>query len=203
MFWKSAKETITHESSRSGLPSVLVWPSAIKPRTESQAANRCSLPYTDEEGWKTERSRSRNSAQTSEREKQHIHIRPGSWVLVAEDDVILRSLFSDALREKSLHVLSAANGLEALQLYRENADKIWLVITDVMMPAMDGLTAAVEMRKIDKNVYFLFMSGHDPQAIEEAVFSIGDVPDSTFYQKPSAFRDIIDRIRMVPPHPWE
>lgn len=202
MFRKTVKESISYESSRSSLPSALVWPSATKPHAESQAPNRCSLPYPDEEGWKSERGGSR-STQTPEREKQQIYIRPGSWVLVAEDDVILRSLFSDALREKSLHVLSAANGLEALQLYRENAEKIWLVITDVMMPRMDGLTAAVEMRKINKNVCFLFMSGHDPQAIEEAVFNIDDVPNSDFYQKPSAFRDIIDRIRVVPPHPWE
>jgi len=128
---------------------------------------------------------------------RNIYIKPGSCVLVAEDDIVLRSLFSDALREKGLHVFSASNGLEALELYRENADKIRLVITDVMMPGMDGLTAAIEMRKIDENVFFLFMSGYDLQEIEEAGLNIENVPDSNFYQKPFVFRDIIDGIRIV------
>ena len=186
---KTGKETSSHESSRSILSRLWTWPRVTKTLAESEATNRCSLSC---------------GAQTPEREKQDIYIKPASWVIVAEDDVVLRSLFGDALREKGLHVLSAANGLEALELYRENADRIRLVVTDVIMPGMDGLTAAVEMRKIDKNVYFLFMSGHDPQAIEEAGFSMDDIPDSDFYQKPFAFNDMIGRIRMPgAPHPWE
>ena len=175
----------------------------IKPRAGSQAAEICSLPCPEEQGWE-EPSGSKNGLQISERERQPIYIKPGSWVIIAEDDLVLQSLFSDALREKGLHVLSAANGLEALELYRENADKILLVITDIIMPGMDGLTAAVEMRKTDKNVFFLFMSGHDPQALEEAGVNIEDIPNSDFYQKPFAFTDMIGRIRMPgTPHPWE
>ncbi len=174
-------------------------------RLEAQAASRCSLPCPEQDEWNTERSGSAgNDTLTPEKEKQDVYIKPGSWVMVVEDDVVLRSLFSDALREKGLQVLPAANGLEALELYRENADKVWLVVTDVIMPGMDGLTAAVEMRKIDKNVFFLFMSGHDPQTIEKAGFNMEDIPNSDFYQKPFAFRDMISRIRMLgAPQPWE
>ena len=133
-----------------------------------------------------------------------MYIKPGSWVLVADDDMVLRFLFGDALRGKGLRVLSAPNGLEALELYRENAGKIRL--GDYRRhDARDGygLTAAVEMREIDKNVFFMFISGHDLQMIEEAGLNIEDVPDSNFYQKPFAFRDIIGGIRIVAPHPWE
>jgi CheY-like chemotaxis protein len=180
MLEKPVKEPISHESSRSMLSSLRTWPSVTELRAESRAANRYSLPCPDEEG-----------------EKQPVYIKHGSWVLVADDDTVLRFLFGDALKGKGLRVFSAPNGLEALELYRENADKIWMVISDVMMPGMDGLTAAVEMRKIDKNVFFMFMSGHDPQEIKEAGLNIEDVPDSNFYQKPFAFRDIIGRIRIV------
>lgn len=204
MLRKTGKESISHESSGSILSRLLTWPWVIKPRAGSQAAEICSLPCPEEQGWEGERSGSRICTQTPEREKPPIYIKPGSWVIVAEDDLVLRSLFSDVLREKDLHVLSAANGLEALELYRENADKILLVITDIIMPGMDGLTAAVEMRKTDKNVFFLFMSGHDPQALEEAGVNIEDIPNSDFYQKPFAFTDMIGRIRMPgTPHPWE
>ncbi len=126
-------------------------------------------------------------------------------MIVAEDDVVLRALFGDALREKGLQVLSAANGLEALELYRKSADKIWLVITDVIMPAMDGVTAAVEMRKVDTNVHFLFMSGHDLESMKGAGVNIQNIPDSDFYQKPFAFKDIVDSIRVegAPQPLWE
>jgi CheY-like chemotaxis protein len=201
---KTGKESISHESSYSLLLSLRIWPKVTNPDAEARAANRCSLPCPEEDGWASERSGSGHDTQTPERQKQHVYINPGSWVIVAEDDVVLRSLFSEALREKGLQVLSAANGLEALELYRENADKIWLVVTDVIMPGMDGLTAAVEMRKIDKNVFFLFMSGHDLQVIEKTGFTMEDIPNSDFYQKPFAFRDMISRIQMLgAPQQWE
>ena len=204
MLRRIGKDRSSHESSRSILSRLLTWPRVIKPRAGSQAAEFCSLPCPEEQGWERERGGSRNCTQIPEKEKPYIDIKSGSWVIVAEDDLVLQSLFSDVLREKGLHVLSAANGLEALELYRENADKIWLVITDIIMPGMDGLTAAVEMRKTDKNVFFLFMSGHDPQALEEAGVNIEDIPDSDFYQKPFAFKDMIDRIQMpATAHPWE
>ena len=129
--------------------------------------------------------------------KEHLHIKPGAWVIVAEDDEVLRSLFGEALREKGFQVLPAANGLEALELYRENADKVWLVVTDVMMPGMDGLSAAIEMRRIDDNVFFLFMSGYDPQRIGENGITIKNIPNSDFFLKPFTFSDVISRIRIL------
>ncbi len=203
MLRKIRKESVTHDNSRSIFSSLWTLPRATKPAAESQTVNRPTLPRPDEAGWRSDRSGSRNGTPISERQKQDIYITSGSRVLLAEDDMVLRFLFSDALREKGLYVLSAANGLEALELYRENADSIRLVITDIMMPGMDGLTAAAEMRKIDKNLLFLFMSGHDPRAIAEAGLNIEDISDSNFYQKPFAFTDIIGRIRVAAPYPWE
>jgi CheY-like chemotaxis protein len=129
--------------------------------------------------------------------KEHLYVEPGSWVIVAEDDEALRSLFGEALRGKGLQVLPAANGIEAVELYRENADKVWLVVADVIMPGMDGLSAAIEMRKIDDNVFFLFMSGSDPQQIGKTGVNIEDIPNADFFMKPFAFSDMTRRIRML------
>jgi CheY-like chemotaxis protein len=120
-----------------------------------------------------------------------------SWVIVAEDDETLRFLLGEALSQEGFEVLPAANGREALDLYRRNADKVSLAIVDVCMPEMDGVTAAIEMRKIDANVFFLFMSGYDCEHLKEQGFSLESIPNADFLPKPFAFKDMMGRIRML------
>jgi len=120
-----------------------------------------------------------------------------SWVIVAEDDEALRFLLSEALSQEGFEVLCAANGREALELYRRNADKVSLAIVDVFMPEMDGVTAAIEMRKIDANVFFLFISGYDFEHLKEQGFSLESIPNADFLPKPFAFKDMMGRIRIL------
>ena len=142
-----------------------------------------------------------SDTQSSEGVKEHVRLEPGSWVmvLVAEDDAAFRFLLSEALSEAGFEVLSATNGIEALELYRKNADKINLVVADVVMPGMDGLTAAVEMLKIDDNVFFLFMSGYELERIKEIGINMEDIPNSVFLRKPFAFKNMITMIRSLRP----
>jgi len=117
--------------------------------------------------------------------------------MVVDDDTALRGMLSQVLSYNGFEVLSAANGIEALQLYRENTGKVWLVVADIMMPEMDGLTAATEMRKIDDNVYFIFMSGYDAGRIDEIGIKMEDIPRAEFFQKPFAFKDMVSRMRTL------
>ena len=121
----------------------------------------------------------------------------GSFVMVVEDDAAFRWLLGEALRYEGFEVLIAANGIEALQLYRENSDNVWLVVADIVMPEMDGLTAATEMRKIDDNVFFIFMSGYDSEWIDRIGIKMEDIPNSGFFRKPFAFRELTSRIRTL------
>lgn len=117
--------------------------------------------------------------------------------MVVDDDTALRGMLSQVLSYNGFEVLSAANGIEALQLYRENTGKVWLVVADIMMPEMDGLTAATEMRKIDDNVYFIFMSGYDAGRIDEIGIKMEDIPRAEFFRKPFAFKDMVSRMRTL------
>jgi two-component system, cell cycle sensor histidine kinase and response regulator CckA len=76
-----------------------------------------------------------------------------SVLLVVEDDASLQSILSEAMSEEGFRVFSTGSGAQALELYSENADHICLAIIDVMLPGMDGITTANEMRKINDNVY--------------------------------------------------
>jgi DNA-binding response OmpR family regulator len=102
-------------------------------------------------------------------------------------------ILSEALGEEGFKVLAATNGTEALTLYRQHADKVSLAIVDVMLPGMDGLTVATEMRKINDDLFLLFMSGYDTEEIRGGV--IGDIPNAQFFRKPFSFENMIKRIR--------
>jgi two-component system cell cycle sensor histidine kinase/response regulator CckA len=116
-------------------------------------------------------------------------------VLVAEDDAALLSILSEAIRDQGFEVVTATNGVEALDAYREYSDRIRIVVADVVMPEMDGLTAAVEMRKINPYLCFIFISGYGPERINEIGITIEDIPSSVFFRKPFAFKDVIAMVR--------
>jgi|PlaIllAssembly_1097288.scaffolds.fasta_scaffold235389_1 hypothetical protein len=133
----------------------------------------------------------------TERVKEPVHIEPGSRVIVTEDDAAFRFLLGEVLREEGFEVLSAANGHVALDLYRKNAENISLAIVDVAMPKMDGFTAATEMRKIDDNIFFLFISGYEGENLKERGINTEDIPNAGLLFKPFTFKDMISRIRML------
>jgi YesN/AraC family two-component response regulator len=65
------------------------------------------------------------------------------------------------------------------------------------MPVMDGLNAASAMRKIDDNIFFLFISGYEGENLKERGINTEDIPNAGFLFKPFTFQDMICRIRML------
>jgi two-component system, cell cycle sensor histidine kinase and response regulator CckA len=140
----------------------------------------------------------RQTPLTERAEDPRTVIRPGcSVLLVVEDDASLLSILSEAMSEEGFRVFSTGSGAEALALYRENADDTCLAIIDVMLPGMDGITTAIEMRKINDNICFLFMSGYDTEDLKQWGIRIEDIPNAEFFRKPFAFEDMRNRIRML------
>jgi len=133
----------------------------------------------------------------SEQVRGPVHIEPCFAVIVAEDDAAFRFLLGEALREEGFEILSATNGTEALELYRKNTQNIALAIVDVTMPGMDGITAATEMRKVDDNVFFLFINGYERERLKERGINMEDIPNADFLFKPFKFKDMIDRMRRL------
>lgn len=89
-----------------------------------------------------------------------VRIPKGETVLVVEDEDALREVTNRILARHGYHVISAANGPEALDLARSYSGKIHLLVTDVVMPQMLGMEVAEKMKEITPSVEVLFMSGY-------------------------------------------
>ncbi|MCK4578221.1 MAG: response regulator, partial [Candidatus Marinimicrobia bacterium] len=80
-------------------------------------------------------------------------------ILIIDDEESIRLMMKEILSNYDYKVLTADNGLEALNIVRENKDKIDTIISDMLMPGMDGVTTIKEIRKINKDVPIIVMSG--------------------------------------------
>lgn len=79
-------------------------------------------------------------------------------ILIVEDDGCARQLIFFTLSKLGYRVIQAANGEEGLDVYREN-DAIDVVITDILMPKMNGVEMSLEILKINPDQKHLFISG--------------------------------------------
>jgi CheY-like chemotaxis protein len=80
-------------------------------------------------------------------------------ILLAEDEVQVKSVAIILLKEMGFNVLDAANGKEALELYQQNAADITMVMTDMGMPVMNGYDLFYELKQLDPGLPIIISSG--------------------------------------------
>ena len=115
-------------------------------------------------------------------------------ILVVEDESELRKFVSDCLRADGYRVLEAADGENALQVVTAYDAEIRLVITDLVMPRMNGLKLAEHLRASHPKARVLYMSGHAERALEpEASFE----PNTNFIEKPFDLDTLRAKIRSI------
>jgi len=81
-------------------------------------------------------------------------------VLLAEDDRAVRRLVVTELGRRGFTVLEAEDGLSALDLFSREKDRIDVLVTDVVMPRMNGGELAKQAERLSPRVKVLFVSGH-------------------------------------------
>jgi len=86
-------------------------------------------------------------------------LRHHGTVLVVEDEGLIRGMADVMLRDMGFDVLLAENGAEGVELFRQNTDRIRLVLMDVIMPEMDGMAALKAIREIRPDTLFIVTSG--------------------------------------------
>ena len=113
-------------------------------------------------------------------------------IIIADDEAHWRQLVRDYLEQEGFTVMEAANGAEAVTLLRENQDTS-LVILDIMMPVMDGLTACRTIREISA-VPILMVTAREDEETEISGIHCGA---DQFISKPIRMRAFIERVRSL------
>ena len=85
-------------------------------------------------------------------------------VLLAEDDRSVRRLVVTELTRRGFTVLEAEDGAAALELFRSEKDRVDMLVTDVVMPRMNGADLAKAAERIRPGLKILFISGHPERA---------------------------------------
>jgi len=115
-------------------------------------------------------------------------------VLLVEDEDAVRAFASRALASRGYTVLEAASGEEALAIVAEKGGEISLVISDVVMPEMDGPTLLKELRKRGVMIKIIFISGYAEDAFEK---NLEGEEDFAFLPKPFSLKQLAEAVKTV------
>ena len=115
-------------------------------------------------------------------------------ILLVEDEDPVRLFAARALRGKGYQVIEARSGENALAMMRDGTDEIDLLITDVMMPGMDGPTLIREVRESMMNVPVICISGYSEDALRQRITQ--DVAIH-FLSKPFSLKQLAGKVKEV------
>ncbi|MGB3867528.1 MAG: response regulator, partial [Xanthobacteraceae bacterium] len=113
-------------------------------------------------------------------------------ILLVEDEEGLRGLNARGLRSRGYNVIEAANGVEALEALAENEGSVDLVVSDVVMPEMDGPTLLASIRSRDPNIKVIFVSGYAEDAFAK---SLPENQQFAFLPKPFSLSQLVAAVK--------
>jgi signal transduction histidine kinase/ActR/RegA family two-component response regulator len=115
-------------------------------------------------------------------------------ILLIEDEALVRRSLRRILERVGYRVLSAENGAQALEQARRHAGQIHLIVTDVLMPGMNGPQVIERLAQLPIDAPVLYISGYtDGQLVEQGVLRQG----VEFVQKPFSAQSIKERVRTL------
>src|SRR5580704_3073753 len=112
-------------------------------------------------------------------------------ILLVEDEEGLRALNARGLTSRGYTVLEAGNGVEAIEVLEKYGRKVDLVVSDVVMPEMDGPTLLRELRSRDPGLKIIFVSGYAEDAFEKHIPS----GQFSFLAKPFTLKQLVAEVK--------
>lgn len=127
-------------------------------------------------------------------------VRPGrhELILVVDDEPSILTVAREILEHASYRVISATNGADALALFKSRDGQIAAVVTDLMMPDMDGLTLIAKLREETTGLPIIATSGLTDQNDLNRVIALGI---SHFLPKPFDAMDLLQHLQSALPPP--
>jgi CheY-like chemotaxis protein len=115
-------------------------------------------------------------------------------ILLVEDDDHVREMVRLALEREGYRVLDAANGQQALRLALAHSGPIHLLVTDVIMPGINGQALANSLVQAHPDLKTLYITGYPEEMIEQ--YGVLD-PGVSLLQKPFSLLDLVGKVRAV------
>lgn len=115
-------------------------------------------------------------------------------ILFVEDEDAVRSIAAKTLRKRGYTVVEAADGEEAYEILEDASEPFDLMISDVVMPGMDGPTLLKKGRQLLGDARIVFISGY---AEEEFSDLLAEEPDVTFLPKPFTITQLAEKVKTV------
>jgi CheY-like chemotaxis protein len=112
-------------------------------------------------------------------------------ILIVDDDNDVLNLVSDLLETHGYHVMPVSNSLNAIDVFKTNLAKINLVITDIVMPLMEGNDLIKILKNIKPEIRILVISGYSDAAIRE------DGSIDAFLKKPFERMELLTMVRRI------
>jgi two-component system cell cycle sensor histidine kinase/response regulator CckA len=115
-------------------------------------------------------------------------------VLLVEDEDAVRSFAARALATRGYKVLEAASGVQALDIMNERGGDVDLVVSDVVMPEMDGPTLLKHLRKANPQIKIIFISGYAEEAFRN---NLDEDETFTFLPKPFSLKKLAAAVKEI------
>src|SRR5262249_49838373 len=119
-------------------------------------------------------------------------------ILLVEDEDAVRTFAARALTNRGYTILEASNGEAALEILRAETRTVDLVISDVMMPNMDGPSLAREIRRLKPGLRMLFISGYAEEAFKK---SLENMDHFEFLAKPFTLKQLAAKVKEIMQEP--
>jgi two-component system cell cycle sensor histidine kinase/response regulator CckA len=133
-----------------------------------------------------------SAAKASAEAKPRADLTGQGTILLVEDEEGLRSLNARGLRSRGYSVIEASNGIEALEALEEKNGAVDLVVSDVVMPEMDGPSLLTAMRGRNPDLKIIFVSGYAEDAFEK---SLPENQQFAFLPKPFTLSQLVAAVK--------
>lgn len=115
-------------------------------------------------------------------------------ILLVDDDSSVQRMLSRIMLKFGYTVLTASNGEEALNIFKQNMNDIDLLLTDIVMPGMGGRVLMEEIQAIRPDIQTLFMSGYSLNAVHHKYILEKGIE---YIQKPPVMKEFLTKIRTI------
>lgn len=115
-------------------------------------------------------------------------------ILVVDDELRMRKLVRDFLKQKNYNILEAEDGEKALKVFQEHKNRIHLILLDVMMPKLDGWSVLRQIRQIDKKIPVIMLTARAEEQDELFGFELGV---DEYITKPFSPKILVARVEVI------